>query len=67
MIVTAKQAEEILQAGDADQIALGRAILDNPRWGWHAADELGLDFPRPPQYDRARPKVWPGAALAREA
>ncbi len=67
LIVTGKQAEEILQAGDADQIALGRAILDNPRWGWHAADELGLDFPRPPQYDRARPKVWPGAALAREA
>ncbi len=67
MIVTPKQAEEILQAGDADQIALGRAILDNPRWGWHAADELGLDYPRPPQYDRARPKVWPGAALAREA
>jgi 2,4-dienoyl-CoA reductase-like NADH-dependent reductase (Old Yellow Enzyme family) len=66
MIVTAKQAEEILQAGDADQIALGRAILDNPRWGWHAADELGIDFPRPLQYDRARPKVWPGAALARE-
>ena len=66
MIVTPHQAEEILQAGDADQIALGRGILDNPRWGWHAADVLGVDLPRPPQYDRARAKVWPGSKLARE-
>ena len=66
MIVTPHQAEEILQAGDADQIALGRGILDNPRWGWHAADVLGVDLPRPPQYDRARAKLWPGSKLARE-
>ena len=66
MIVTPEQAEDILQAGDADQIALGRSILDNPRWGWHAADVLGVDLPRPPQYDRARSKLWPGSKLARE-
>ncbi len=65
MIVAPKQAEEILAAGDADQIALARAMLDNPRWGWHAADVLGVDLPRPPQYDRARAKLWPGAALVR--
>jgi 2,4-dienoyl-CoA reductase-like NADH-dependent reductase (Old Yellow Enzyme family) len=65
MIVTPRQAEDILQTGDADQIALGRAILDNPRWGWHAAEVLGVDLPRPPQYDRARPKLWPGAEMKR--
>jgi 2,4-dienoyl-CoA reductase-like NADH-dependent reductase (Old Yellow Enzyme family) len=65
MIVEPKQAEAILQAGDADQVALARAILDDPRWGWHAADVLGVDLPRPPQYDRARAKLWPGAAILR--
>ena len=63
MIVSPKQAEQILVDGQADQIALGRAILDNPRWGWHAADALGVDLHRPPQYDRARKALWPGEAL----
>lgn len=63
LIVSPHQAETILAEGKADQIALGRAILDNPRWGWHAADALGVDLPRPPQYDRARKASWPGEAL----
>ncbi len=63
MIVSPEQAEKILVDGQADQIALGRAILDNPRWGWHAADALGVDLHRPPQYDRARKALWPGEAL----
>ena len=56
---------EILEKGEADQIALARAFLDNPRWGWHAADALGVDLKRPPQYDRARKALWPGEALKR--
>jgi 2,4-dienoyl-CoA reductase-like NADH-dependent reductase (Old Yellow Enzyme family) len=63
MIVTPQQAEDILQSGDADQIALARAVMDDPHWGWHAADALGVEIPCPPQYERARPKLWPGAAL----
>ena len=63
MIVSPEQAEEILEKGQADQIALARAFLDNPRWGWHAADALGVDLKRPPQYDRARKALWPGEAL----
>ena len=63
MIVSPEQAEQILADGKADQIALARAFLDNPRWGWHAADALGVDLPRPPQYDRARKALWPGEAL----
>ena len=65
MIVSPEQAEQILVDGKADQIALARAFLDNPRWGWHAADALGVDLPRPPQYDRARKALWPGEALKR--
>ena len=65
MIVTPHHAEAILAEGKADQIAMGRAFLDNPRWGWHAADALGVDLPRPPQYDRARKASWPGEALKR--
>ncbi|MGL4287163.1 MAG: NADH:flavin oxidoreductase/NADH oxidase [Phreatobacter sp.] len=65
LIARAEQAEEILQSGAADQVALARAILDDPRWGWHAAETLGASLSLPPQYARAAAKLWPGAALAR--
>ena len=56
---------DIVTRGDADMVALARALLDDPRWGWHAAEALGAEIPRPPQYARAAPAVWPGAALVR--
>jgi 2,4-dienoyl-CoA reductase-like NADH-dependent reductase (Old Yellow Enzyme family) len=62
LIATPKQAEDILAAGKADMIALARAMLDDPRWGWHAAQSLAAEVKRPPQYARAAPKLWPGAA-----
>lgn len=66
LIVEAHQAETILGEGDADLVALGRAFLYDPRWVWHAADALGVEIALPPQYERAQPKVWPGAALTHE-
>jgi 2,4-dienoyl-CoA reductase-like NADH-dependent reductase (Old Yellow Enzyme family) len=60
LITTAEDAERVLQEGKADQIAVARAILDDPHWGLHAADALGVTLPRPPQYDRASPAKWPG-------
>lgn len=63
MITTAQEAESVLQEGKADQIAVARAILDDPHWGLHAADALGVALPRPPQYDRASPAKWPGARV----
>jgi 2,4-dienoyl-CoA reductase-like NADH-dependent reductase (Old Yellow Enzyme family) len=63
MIVTPKQAEAIVGDGKADMVALARAFLDNPHWGWHAAQEFGAEVPRPPQYARVAPAVWPGAAM----
>ena len=61
LITTAEEAERVLQEGKADQIAVARAILDDPHWGLHAADALGVSLPRAPQYDRASPAKWPGA------
>ncbi len=63
MIVGAKQAEDIVASGKADMVSMGRAFLDDPHWAWHAAQTLGADVARPPQYARAAPKLWPGAAL----
>ena len=49
-------AEAILQAGDADLIALARAFLYNPRWGWQAAAELGGQVQATPAYWRCLPR-----------
>lgn len=62
LIATPKQADAIIAEGKADMVALARAFLDNPHWGWSAARALGVDVARPVQYQRAADKVWPGAA-----
>jgi NADPH2 dehydrogenase len=62
LIATPKQAEAVVAEGRADMVALGRAFLDDPHWGWHAAAALGADVARPKQYRRADPKTWPGAS-----
>ena len=49
----AQQAEDILQAGQADMIALGRGMTWNPRWAWHAAEALGDKAPFPGPYARS--------------
>jgi len=63
LIVTPKQAEAIIAEGKADMVALARAVLDDPHWGWHAARALGGEVKRPPQYARTADKMWPGAAM----
>ena len=51
LILTPQQAEEALQAGRADLIAIGREALYDPNWPLHAALALGVDpeFARWPQ------------------
>jgi NADPH2 dehydrogenase len=63
LIASPKQAEAIVGGGQADMVALARGFLDDPHWGWHAAQALGAEVPRPPQYARAAPALWPGAAM----
>ncbi len=55
LITDASQAEAILQAGDADLIALARAFLYQPRWGWQAAAALGASVLASPPYWRCLP------------
>ena len=43
LILDGPQAEAILQAGDADLIAVGREIMYNPFWPVQAAQDLGAD------------------------
>jgi 2,4-dienoyl-CoA reductase-like NADH-dependent reductase (Old Yellow Enzyme family) len=43
VILDGPQAEAILQAGDADLIAIGREALTDPHWALHAAQALGED------------------------
>lgn len=50
VILDGPQAEAILQAGQADLIAIGREALTDPHWGLHAAQALGLD----PEWEK-----WP--------
>jgi len=57
LITETQQAEDILQAGKADFIAVARGILYNPRWPWHAAAELGGQVQAPPQYWRSQPST----------
>jgi len=58
LITEAAQAEEILQKGQADAIALARGMLYNPRWPWHAAAELGAQVNVPEQYWRCQPNDY---------
>ncbi|MDO9527410.1 MAG: NADH:flavin oxidoreductase/NADH oxidase [Gemmobacter sp.] len=52
LITSPEQAEAILQAGQADLIAIGREALENPNWPLHARRTFGDDgFSQwPPQH-----------------
>ncbi len=52
-----EQAEAVIAGGRADLVALGRAMLHDPRWPWHAAEALGASVQVAPQY-------WRGATRA---
>ena len=58
LITGFEQAEAIVGTGDADLVALARAILYDPRWPWHAAAELGATVRAPSQYLRCQPRQF---------
>jgi 2,4-dienoyl-CoA reductase-like NADH-dependent reductase (Old Yellow Enzyme family) len=61
VIIDPQQAEDILQSGGADLVALGRELMYEPFWPLHAAETLGVD----PDF-----KMWPeqyGWAVDRRA
>ena len=60
LITEPAQAEGVLQRGDADLVALARAFLYNPRWGWHAAAALQGQVQASSPYWRCLPKEAAG-------
>jgi 2,4-dienoyl-CoA reductase-like NADH-dependent reductase (Old Yellow Enzyme family) len=56
LITDPKQAEGIIANGEADLVALARAMLYDPRWPWHAAAALGGQVRAPEQYWRCPPR-----------
>ncbi len=69
LITEPQQAEDILQAGRADMVALARALILDPRWPWRAAAALGGKIAGHPQYYRSMPASFPkifGEALTNQ-
>ena len=56
IIVAPEQAEEILQAGQADLIFMARELLRDPYFPIHAAHQLNHDIQWPVQYEWAKRK-----------
>ncbi|MCX5977425.1 MAG: NADH:flavin oxidoreductase/NADH oxidase [Coprothermobacterota bacterium] len=56
LITEPSQAEEILQKGQADLVAVGRELLRNPYWPLQAARALDTEIEWPAQYLRAKPQ-----------
>jgi 2,4-dienoyl-CoA reductase-like NADH-dependent reductase (Old Yellow Enzyme family) len=56
LITDPAQAEAIVAQGQADAVALARAMLYDPRWPWHAAAQLGARVTAPKQYWRSQPR-----------
>lgn len=58
LITEFEQAEAIIGTGDADCIAIARAILYDPRWPWHAAAHFGETVDAADQYLRCQPRQY---------
>ncbi|MEW5904553.1 MAG: NADH:flavin oxidoreductase/NADH oxidase [Pseudomonadota bacterium] len=55
LVTEPAQAEAIIAEGRADMVAVGRGMLYDPRWPWHAAAQLGAQVDGPPQFWRGAP------------
>jgi len=55
LITSARQADDIIGAGQADVVLLARELLRDPYWPLHAAHHLGIRVAWPAQYLRAAP------------
>ena len=53
LITDPYQAQSIIADGKADMVALGRAFLADPRWGWRAAAAFGEPIHAAPQLQRS--------------
>lgn len=58
LITKPEEAVKALSEEKADLIAIGRNMIYNPRWGWHAAAALGEQITVPSQYKRCQPHQY---------
>lgn len=54
MITASKQADEIIQTGQADLVIMAREFLRDPNFPLRAAHELAVEVKWPSQYERAK-------------
>lgn len=64
MIQDPIHAERIVADGDADFVALARAVLSDPHWPWYAAAVLDGEISYPEQYLRGYLSRWHRAKRA---
>ena len=57
MITSPEQSDHIIRTGQADLVLLARAMLRDPYWPLHAAEELGVQMSWPVQYLRAAERL----------
>ena len=67
LIVTPEQADALIAENKADLVMLARGVLDDFRWGQHAAATLGEVPQYPSQYAWAGPKGWKGYPIVHPA
>ena len=56
LITDATRPMRSSRQGEADLVALARAMLWDPRWPWHAAAALGAQVEAPKPYWRSAPR-----------
>lgn len=61
LITGARLAEDIIASGKADFVVLGRGIMYDPRWAWHAAEELSAETAYPAKMMACHPSMRPQA------
>ena len=68
LITSARECEDFIASGKVDFVVLARGMMWNPRFAWHAAEELGAEAPYAPKYmachPKMRPQIFPNRAQA---
>lgn len=59
LITDTMQAEEVIKSGQADFICMGRGAMWDPRFPWHAAEEMRAEVPYPPRSTPCHPSLRP--------
>jgi 2,4-dienoyl-CoA reductase-like NADH-dependent reductase (Old Yellow Enzyme family) len=66
LITKAREAEDLIASGKVDMVCIARGAMWDPRWAWHAAEELGAEAPYAPKtmpaHPSMRPQVFPNRA-----